>query len=186
MASILVQTTDFTGFYKINQTTQTTAVLQSFIDKNEKSIIRRLLGLELGDLFIADVAAFTPVTARYLALFNPIAIQISGLSTFVDDYYQYGNGHIYESRGMKEIILGMLYDLYVTDQQHLQSQSGVVRSEVDAAKALGFDNAARQGETRHNSIIDDYEAVQYFARTEAATYPEYDGLRITVKYSAII
>ena len=79
MASILVKTTDFTGLYYIAQTTYTTPILQAYIDEFEKTYIRKLLGLTLGDLFIATVVNNLPVGARYLNVFNPLAIQVSGL-----------------------------------------------------------------------------------------------------------
>lgn len=188
MASILVKTTDFVGTYKLAQTPYTTATLQSFIDANEKSIIRHLLGLELGDLFIASVTAYAPVGARYLALFNPLALQVddnASTSTW-GNYYSFVYRHIYESRGMKEIILGVIYCLYVSDQQHYQGQSGVVSANADAAIVTSFENAARQGEIRHNGVIADWEAVQYYISQNSATYPEFKGVELQPKYSALL
>lgn len=187
MASILVQTTDFTGLYAIAQTTYTTPKLQAFIDEHEKSLIRKLLGLELGDLFIASVTSYAPVGARYLAIFNPLAIQLD--DTVPNNYYDtdgYCGRHIYESRGMKEILKGLIYCLYVQDQQAQHSQSGVVKSAADVSNVMTPENAARLGEVRHNGIIGDWEAVQYYCNVNSDTYPEFKGLRLAPKYSAIL
>jgi len=102
------------------------------------------------------------------------------------NYFTFSYNHIYESRGMKEIILGIIYCLYVSDQQHYQGQSGVVSANADAAIVASFENAARQGETRHNGVIGDWEAVQYYISQNSATYPEYKGLELQPKYSALL
>jgi hypothetical protein len=186
--AILIKTTDFVGVYKLAQTPYTTATLQAFIDANEKSIIRNLLGLELGDLFIASVTAYAPVGARYLALFNALALQVDdqASSSTWGNYFTFSYNHIYESRGMKEIILGIIYCLYVSDQQHYQGQSGFVSANADAAVVTSFENAARQGETRHNGVIGDWEAVQYYISQNSTTYPEFKGLELQPKYSALL
>jgi hypothetical protein len=187
MASILVKTTDFTGLYYIAQTTYTTPILQAYIDEFEKTYIRKLLGLTLGDLFIATVVNNVPVGARYLNVFNPLAIQVSGLNngvSLVGEFYT--EGRIFESRGMKEILKGIIYCLYVQGTQAHHSQSGVAKSLGDVGIVMTGESAARMGEIRHNGIISDWEAVQYYIHVNAATYPEYDGLQLAPKYSAIL
>jgi hypothetical protein len=51
---------------------------------------------------------------------------------------------------------------------------------------MSGENAARMGEIRHNGIISDWEAVQYYISQNNATYTEYDGLELQPKYSAIL
>jgi hypothetical protein len=187
MASILVKTTDFTGLYAIAQTNYTTPIVQAYIDEFEKTYIRKLLGLELGDLFIATVVNNAPVGARYLALFNPLALQLTGLSIGVQlNGENYSSSRIFESRGMKEILKGIIYCLYVQGTQSHHSQSGVAKAMADVSVIMTGENAARMGEIRHNGIIADWEAVQYYIHVNAATYPEYEGLQLQPKYSAII
>jgi hypothetical protein len=187
MASILVKTTDFTGLYAIAQTSYTTPILQAYIDEFEKTFIRKLLGLELGDLFIATVVNNAPVGARYLAVFNPLAIQVSGLNSGVFlNGQNWVAGRIFESRGMKEILKGIIYCLYVQGTQSHHSQSGVAKATADVSIIMSGENAARMGEIRHNGIISDWEAVQYYISQNNATYTEYDGLELQPKYSAIL
>jgi len=53
---ILLTTTDFEqGELAIAQTNETTALLQTYIDKYEEVYIKRILGVSLGQLFIDDV-----------------------------------------------------------------------------------------------------------------------------------
>jgi hypothetical protein len=187
MASILVRTTDFTGLYAIAQTTYTTPILQAYIDEFEKTYIRKLLGLELGDLFIATVTNYLPVGARYLAVYNPLAIQVNGLDSGVYlNGQNWVSGRIYESRGMKEILKGIIYCLYVQGTQSHHSQSGVAKSLADVGIVMTGENAARMGEIRHNGIISDWEAVQYYIQQNNSTYTEFDGLQLQPKYSAIL
>ncbi len=187
MASILVKTTDFTGLYYIAQTTYTTPILQAYIDEFEKTYIRKLLGLTLGDLFIATVVNNVPVGARYLAIYNPLAIQVNGIETGVYlNGQNWVSGRIYESRGMKEILKGIIYCLYVQGTQSHHSQSGVAKATADVSAVMTGENAARMGEIRHNGIISDWEAVQYYIQQNIATYPEFEGLQLQPKYSAIL
>ena len=187
MASILVKTTDFTGLYAIAQTSYTTPILQSYIDEFEKTFIRKLFGLELGDLFIATVVNNVPVGARYLAVYNPLAIQVSGLDSGVFlNGQNWVTGRIFESRGMKEILKGIIYCLYVQGTQAHHSQSGVAKSLGDVGIVMTGENAARMGEIRHNGIISDWEAVQYYISQNNSTYTEFDGLELQPKYSAIL
>jgi hypothetical protein len=187
MASILVKTTDFAGLYAIAQTSYTTPIVQAYIDEFEETYIRKLLGLELGDLFIATVVNNAPVGARYLAVFNPLALQLTGLSIGVQlNGENYSSSRIFESRGMKEILKGIIYCLYVQGTQSHHSQSGVAKAMADVSVIMTGENAARMGEIRHNGIIADWEAVQYYISQNGATYPEYEGLQLQPKYSAII
>ena len=59
---ILVQPSDFIGQYQLAKSLSDTPLLQSYIDREEKKTIYRLLGSTLGDLLIANIQATKTTT----------------------------------------------------------------------------------------------------------------------------
>lgn len=65
---ILVSKSQFVGQYAIQQTHADGPILQSYIDREEKSAIYKLLGRELGDLLVAYISAKTSITTGPLII----------------------------------------------------------------------------------------------------------------------
>lgn len=170
MAAVLVTLADFTGILGIAKSIVTNPELQNYIDTNEGAYIRKILGVELGNLFIADLA--NPSQAdRFAALEDAFQVQDSC-------------GHIYESRGLVFILTSMLYFDYVYDTQVRHSQSGTTKSDAETAKTSSTQGAFAKAAKRWNDALADIEAIQYRCTTELpATYPEFKGISITPQYS---
>ncbi len=172
---IIVQKTDFVGQYQLAQSIADTPLLQSTIDRYEKGLIIRLLGVPLGTLFIADLVAGVPVAARFTTIFNPA-------------FYQNGN-QIRETLGIKAILLAAIYYHYIFDTQARQGQSGVVTQQSENATVLSPMNAARLGERAYNSVIDTWDNIQWYINTHTDVYPEYSpapGEEIKAKFSLLL
>lgn len=172
---LIIQTTDFKDneFALATDLTTTKPLLQATIDTYEKEYIWYLLGKTLGDLFIADIAAGVPTTARFIKIFDPLQEQ--------DD-----NDTLRISRGIKKILLAAVYYHFIVNNQTEHSQSGITVPNLDTVKKVGFSNAVRAAELKFNELLDSVETIQWFCDEEdSATYPEYNGQIIDVKSSSI-
>lgn len=174
---ILVQISDFTGRKELAKSGKTNPVLQDFIDDFEADYICKILGVELGELLIADVQAESgsdPLEDRFTALIEPFRIQ----STC---------GKIYKSLGLKDILTSLIYYNYVPDRQVRQSQSGATTGSSETSTVLSPRAAMRSAEAVHNAALDSIEAIQWRCYEHGPDiYPEYDGQKFDVQYSSLI
>lgn len=176
---ILLETTDFdSGEYVIAQTNDTTALIQTYIDRHEAAYIKRILGVELGLLFIEDIqgndADSDEITARMAAIRDAFMIQAD-------------SGCIYESKGMKDILMAIVFYFFVSETQVKHSQSGVITNAAEVSNIAQPENATRFAETKFNGALSSIEAIQWYCGTEeTATYPEYDGTYIRPRYSNLL
>lgn len=172
MPTIILTTTDFeTGEYQIAQTAEDTLLLQSYITKHEASFIKRILGKELGELFITNVA-LTP--GRYATI----------KEAFIE---QPSQNCFFESKGMKAVLMGLIYCLYVSENHTRHTQSGVTIAQSEVSTTLSPENAAIKGEGAWNDAVSSIRAIQWYcADSVPATYPEYSGTWFRVKYSPLL
>ena len=176
---ILLETTDFdAGEYAIAQTNETTALLQTYIDKYEAPYIKRILGDELGLLFIEDIQGedsdSEAVAARMIAIRDAFFIQ--------ED-----SGCVHESEGMKEVLKAIVFYFFVSKTQVKHSQSGVITNAAEVSNIAQPENATRFAETKFNGALSSIEAIQWYCGTEeSATYPEYEGTYIRPRYSNLL
>jgi hypothetical protein len=171
---IIVQKSDFVGFQSVARSTANDAILQACIDRNEKNYIYQILGVTLGDLFIASLVNGVPVGARYLAIFNEINI--------LDNYT------LHQSKGLKDILVSMIMWNYLTENAATDSQSGVMAMQSESANTSGFENVNRFAEKRWNDALENIDTITWYVYiSQTATYPEYTPLPpIRPKYSAIL
>ena len=147
-------------------------VIQEYIDRFEKKYIHQILGVKLGDLFLAD-AEPPPSTGVFKVLEDPISEQ--------------EDRRIYESLGMRKLLVFFILYHYVKDKQSAQGLSGTIFSNVETAIVLGFENATRYGEVRFNEALVWARTIQWFAcEFKPEDYPKYDGVHNRPKYSPLI
>jgi len=166
MSYFIIQTTDFTGKYKLATSNNTTADIQAMIDRWEKFYLYQLLGQTLGDLFVADCTTHVPVTARFLAFYNAFNLQDGVIMR--------------SSQGLKDYLLACIFYEYVFDVQSQSTQAGVGTTNVDTADQS---DAARYAERRFNDALSTYDAIRKYIGNGFtnnnvsvggyATYPEY-------------
>ena len=94
MANI-IQISDFTGRYNISSNAFKDAETQDYLDHYEKQYLTELLGVELYDLFIADLVNGVPQTQIYIDIFNSFAVD--------------RNSCIIKSDGIKELLRGFIF-----------------------------------------------------------------------------
>lgn len=157
----LIQISDFVGKYKIINQTSTT-MLQDYIDKVESEILLKLFGAELKTLFLADVVAYVPVTAKYLALYNEILLT---------------HNHSFEnySSGLKDLLLSIVYFRWFNKVQVSESVNGL--------KSIESSNSVQQPSKiylvdLYNNAINNYKVIQVFISQNSEDYEEFEGIGI--------
>ena len=167
---IILTINSFIHFYKIATKNTTEGLLQAYIDSNEELGIKQLLGVELGDLFIADLIAGVPQDARFVAIFNP----------FIDD------DALGQSKGMKAMLTSFVYYQYIKNSQSVSTQSGVSTLGTEAGKIVTFENAVRSAEVRFNDGLETFYSIRKYIQENQSTYPEFKGVIISPVYSPIL
>lgn len=174
---IIVQKSDFVGQYQLPRSIALDPILQSYIDREEKNTLYRLLGKELADLLIANIdpATHLPTAQRFLNIYNTFFLENDGC------YY-------YDSRGLKDLLLIQIYSAYLAEEQVTVSQSGTVTGAVENGSVTSSINALRKGEQKWNqSGMETWNAIYWYCKDKYPDiYPEFKGVREKARYTSII
>lgn len=170
---IVLETSDFEeGFYRIPFSEYTEVSLQEVINDKEEYYLSMLLGIELKDLFVADLSGGVPVSAIYLDIFNP----------FIKDI----NECKYQSLGIKTMLKGFIYWEYMREANYKVSESANLSVLNENSSALEFENNEILAEKRYNRSKFTGDAIQQFICDNDDVYPTYDGEEFRIKYSLVI
>ena len=163
MASLIVSNTDFTEAYSIATDVFTSAELDAFIELNEKKLLYELFGVELADLFIADLSNGQPQTQRFIDVFALFYKQF-------DDT----NNEIFISEGIKTMLVKYIYFIYARQQ----SQNNAIMGNVQSQSTINNPSAMNYATLvlRYNEMIDTFNAIQQFIDENKSVYPEYKGV----------
>ena len=138
--------------------------LENCIDRVESEYLPRLFGVELYNLFIADLTPSTPQTpqsARFIKLFEPFIDQ-------TDDCYT-------RSEGMIEMLKGLVYYLYVRD--NVTQFTTVGTKKTTSENATNITAHGQDITSRYNEGIQIYKVIQnYMLNVDPNTYPEFKGI----------
>jgi len=161
----IIETTDFTGRYKIPLNPKQDTELTDMITYVENKYLPTLFGVELYDLFIADLTVATPQipqTARFTKVFDPFN-------------YQENSSCIYSSEGIREVLKGLTYFHYLRDIGVGPNTTGFNKADSENSTVI---SALAAGVTsRYNQGIDTYKIIQFYMYSaDSATYPEFDGM----------
>lgn len=171
MADLIVTSADFVAYYGLATDIQLAPRIQAYIDRWEKYYIRRLLGVELGNLFIADLANATQ-DPRFVVIEDAF-----------DEQDETWCNKIRSSRGMKDMLTAMIYYHFVFDGQLSNTQTGVNLPQNETSQTLSPRAAAREAEKKWNELLDTVEAIQWYCRDfKPEDYPEYLGLLFEPRY----
>lgn len=159
----IITISDCTGDTQLQKDTSTVAKFNIIRDAHDKSYIYKLLGAELGTLFIASLDGNgVPVGARYLAIYNAFAQDA--------DY-----GKVVESKGIKFFLSNIIWFYYARQNNVVISTGGnkAKKSENSDQNADGFLLGRN-----YNAAINTSRAIQWYIVQNIATYPEYKGQRL--------
>jgi hypothetical protein len=159
---ILINSDDFkTGDTIIAGDAFTIAKITSAISVHEKQILSELLGVELCALFILDLSAGVPQTAKYLAIYNAFIKQ--------DEKY------LYSSIGMKELVKKWVRFHFVRTQPQSNTIQGntISPGTIATPSIMSFTSLVLD----YNKMIESYHSIQYFIEENIADYPTYKGIK---------
>lgn len=167
--SLIVQTTDFVGRYEIAQNTYNTSKLQSFIDTYEEQYLVELLGAELFNLFNSDVVNYAPQNVPYTTIFNQIRIDF--------------NSYIYESSGIKKMLLGFIYFEFCRANSVKNTISGFAQNNTENSSTPDFSSS--QIYEVYNISIKNYRIIQQYIFNNTTTFPLFNGQMKTYAHPLI-
>lgn len=171
--SILIQPTDFKGYNELATNNVSVITLQAYIDKWEKYYLYLLFGKVLADLFIASIANWQPVGARYLTVFNA--------------FHEQQGRKQYISEGIKSMLISFIEYHYVSETQANHGQAGVNANVAEVTEESSQSDAYRFGERKFNNALETYDSIQWYMRSFAvSTYPEYLGSCVKPKCSFLL
>lgn len=162
MANIL-DIADFdSGKSEINYNSYQEVNLQAYIDRYEKEYLIELLGVTEYNAFIADLVSGVPQSAKYLVIYNSLAVEINSCNI--------------TTNGMKEMLKGFIYFHYVRDNMVNQTTVGSKQTESENSKNISATSAFIQ--SRFNDSVDDFKNIQYYIEENDGDYTDYNGQKI--------
>jgi hypothetical protein len=159
--SYIVSITDFeTGTTAIATDNFTEEELQTAIDTYELTLLYEMLGVELCDLFIADLDDGEPQTQRFIDIFNA--------------WFKDINGDLIQSLGIKQMLVKWIFFFYVRQQSQVNTISGNEQSEssINYFSKMGFATLVNE----YNYCISTFKSIQRYIIANGSTYPEYKGI----------
>lgn len=178
---------EYTGIYKISTDQFSAAVLQSFINQNETDALVNLFGVELYNLFIADLdVSNVPQSERFLAIYNAFVEQVSSNTDYyhrtscIEDWgyktaYKYP---IAQSYGIKDMLCGFVY--YTYNSSNDVQATPVGNRTLEASAAGMSSNPLRNARLTdaYNRAVKSYQAIQWYMSQSSHKddYPEYAGV----------
>jgi len=164
--------TDFVGTTQLQEDDNTEDKFNVIRDERENTYIFKLLGAELGNLFIADLDANgVPQTARFTDIFEAFAEDVS--SGFCFEWMTI-NGLV-ESKGIKQYLIDTVWFYFARNNPVLITTGGnkISESENSSNSADG----ATLGRI-YNKAVDTGLAIQWFIEDKPTIYPEYNGQKL--------
>jgi hypothetical protein len=165
---IITNSSCFSGFYKVSKQCQD--VLDEYILQFEESILQRLLGCELFDLFKADLASGVPQAQIYKDIFDPFCIDItSSIDCECNDQVK--------SFGMKEMATAMVYFYYMRDNDIRDTAVGKVMEKNSFTSKPELSEIHTNIEERWNRGVQSYQSIQYKIKENITDYPTFAGVK---------
>lgn len=156
------------GKYELHTGMYEQEKINAYIDKYERQYLVKLLGVDLFNLFVADLVNGIPQSPIYASLYNP----------FEYDYSV--GGCIVFSEGMVDMIKGFIYFEYLKDQTNQIAVSGNVRPVGENSNPVNNVNSMIYN--RYNESIRTFKAIKTFICDNLNDYLEYNGITLRTAY----
>lgn len=159
---MIVTLSDFsTGKFELHRGMYDNSKIQNYIDVYEKRYLIELLGVELYNEFEADLTAGggTPTEQRFIDIFNELNFDYAFC--------------IYQSEGIKEMLVGFIYYEYLADQINQMTPNGNV-----LPKGENSDRATTLYQTvysRYNLAVKSYDTIQKHIWLNRSNYDKFNG-----------
>lgn len=156
MASITTPA-DFNGQYSINRNKHNTNDIIACIDSVEELVLLELFGVDFKTIVLDGVANLDPI---YEKLFEPFN-------------YQDSCDRIWQSKGVKEMLLGFVYFEWFATHSVAVVLDGQRENESENSKSASSLRA--NNEKRYNDAVKTYRAIQAYINDNLDIYPEFKG-----------
>jgi len=155
------------GKFELHHGMYEQAKIQAYINKYERQYLVKLLGVELFNLFVADLSSGVPQTAIYTKIFEPFE-------------YDNVNCYVYISEGMVDMVKGFVYYQYLKDLTNNVAVSGNVRPMGENSENVSTLNSMIY--TRYNDSVRTYKSIQHYICDYNSDYLSYNGMGIGMAY----
>lgn len=156
---LLINEDDFASLIATDVYTE--ADLTLAIDEYENPLLYELLGIELYNLFVADLVNGVPQTAKYLTIYNAFVKEI-------DD-------KMVTSQGMKEMLVQWVFFYFVRTQPQSNSIGGNVENQdtINKPSEMSYTTLV----LKYNKCITNFKSIQTYIKSVKDTdYPTYKGI----------
>lgn len=152
---MVIDRADFVNKFEIHTKYTNDNKLNSYCERYEVNYLVDLFGVELYNLFIAEIEL--PI---YDILLNEILFQ--------------DGSEIYNSKGIKSMLLGFIYFEYQRDgaKQETVNSSVKIKSNVSEMASFGIRNL----QSWYNESVETYKAIQAYLKLNSDVYPTYAGV----------
>jgi len=147
---------DYVNKFEVTTNGLNTAKLTDYITRYEESYLVDLFGVEFYDVWKPDIDGGTP----------------TALNLFLFDAFNYQDGVILKSRGVKDMLLGFIYFEFLKDMKTQQTISGGVKIKGENSIKAGYTNVQQ----RYNESIDTYDAIRDYCIIKPSEYPTFLGI----------
>ena len=146
--------------------------LNDYIIRNESKYLQELLGVDLYELFIADLQNGVPQDPKFVKIFNPFAFNDHSKTVMFAGYLK--ESHLVRSEGMTEMLRAFIYSEYTKEQNFKNTISGNTQDEVEVATLQSAMNNGLQ--EKYNNAVSNYDAIQTYICRHIDDYPEFCGI----------
>ena len=153
---------DFINKFELTLGDFNTDKFTAYIDRYETITLQNLFGVELFDLWEAGLTATDPI---YETLRDPFTEQLEC-------------GEILNSRGIKDILLGVVYYFYTADNYTQKTINGSVKPNGENSDNVRLIKANLQ--SRYNEAMESYRAIQRYICDNKDVYPTYNGVEKSI------
>lgn len=155
---MIISSIDFKeGAHKIALDQNVKLDLEDIISKNEASLMANLLGVELWELFKADLDNGVPQSQIYIDIYNPFIVEI--------------NGCLVISQGIKQYLKGAIYFLYMREAYIKATPNGAVSAKHEVSSSLTGNTYGSV--LKLNASASTGVAIQTLIESEPTIYPTF-------------
>jgi hypothetical protein len=149
----------FINKYETTQNEFDQAKLTAYITRYQEITLIELFGKELYDLYVTGIAG---ADADYTFLRDAFTVQLD-------------SGTLLNSRGVDDLIMGVVYFYYHRDNYTQQSINGGVKNKGENSENVSVFVSNIQA--RWDEAISSYHAIQYYILENDSVYPTFLGLK---------
>ena len=153
-----VTVASFINKFETTQNEFDTAKLADYITRYETITLIELFGKELYDLYVIGIGASDPI---YKFLRDAFTVQLD-------------NGIILDSRGVDDVILGVVYFYYHIDNYTQQSINGGIKNTGENSTNVSV--VVSNIQSRWGEAVTSYQAIQGYICDNLDVYPTFKGL----------